>query len=97
MNTNHTIQPKRSMATGILGAGVLALCLQAAGVSHASPARQTAQAGDGVARTVKKSRSSRIKPQQNHSGESTAERDRRLYRECQGLPNAGACLGYTRR
>lgn len=30
------------------------------------------------------------------SGESTAERDRRLYRECQGRPNAGACAGYAR-
>lgn len=30
------------------------------------------------------------------SGETTAERDRRLSRECKGMPNAGACLGYTR-
>lgn len=30
------------------------------------------------------------------SEESTAERDRRLYRECQGRPNAGACAGYAR-
>lgn len=29
------------------------------------------------------------------SEESTAERDRRLSRECKGLPNAGACLGYA--
>ena len=30
------------------------------------------------------------------SEETTAERDRRLYRECKGMHNAGACLGYTR-
>ena len=30
------------------------------------------------------------------SAESTPERDRRLSRECKGMPNAGACLGYTR-
>ena len=30
------------------------------------------------------------------SGETTAERERRLYRECQGRPNAGACEGYAR-
>ncbi len=30
------------------------------------------------------------------SEESTAERDRRLYRECKGRPNAGACLGYAK-
>lgn len=29
------------------------------------------------------------------SGETTAERDRRLLRECKGRPNAGACLGYA--
>lgn len=28
------------------------------------------------------------------SGETAAERDRRLRRECKGRPNAGACLGY---
>lgn len=39
----------------------------------------------------------KVKHQRSPSEESTAERDRRLYRECKGLPNAGACLGYTRR
>jgi hypothetical protein len=29
------------------------------------------------------------------SGETTAQRDRRLTRECKGRPNAGACLGYA--
>lgn len=29
------------------------------------------------------------------SEETTAERDRRLYRECQGRPNSGACAGYA--
>lgn len=29
------------------------------------------------------------------SGETAAERDRRLQRECKGRPNAGACLGYA--
>ncbi len=33
---------------------------------------------------------------QSTGGETTAERDRRLMRECKGRPNAGACLGYTR-
>ena len=30
------------------------------------------------------------------SSESTAERSRRLLRECKGQVNAGACAGYTR-
>jgi hypothetical protein len=28
------------------------------------------------------------------SGETRAERDKRLARECNGKPNAGACLGF---
>ena len=46
----------------------------------------------------RKRHSSRVKIQniRSSSDESTAERDRRLYRECQGRPNSGACAGYTR-
>ncbi len=29
-------------------------------------------------------------------GETTAQREKRLLRECRGRPNAGACLGYAR-
>lgn len=43
----------------------------------------------------KKKHSVRVTHQRSPSEESTAERDRRLYRECRGMPNAGACLGYT--
>ncbi|WP_353235076.1 hypothetical protein [Diaphorobacter ruginosibacter] len=45
----------------------------------------------------KKSSAVRIKHTKNNSEESQAERDRRLYRECRGLPNAGACAGYTQK
>ncbi|MCZ2102885.1 MAG: hypothetical protein LC137_00720 [Burkholderiales bacterium] len=55
---------------------------QAATATHATPAKK---------------RSGKVKPSQNNSGETTAERERRLYRECKGMPNAGACLGYARR
>ena len=85
----------RNVAAHILGACVMALCLQATHNAHAAPAKQ--EAGGKPAQPAKKSRSVKVKHQQNHSGQSSAERDRRLYRECQGLPNAGACLGYTRR
>lgn len=37
----------------------------------------------------------KAKRSKNLGGESAAERDRRLLRECKGLPNAGACLGYA--
>lgn len=41
--------------------------------------------------------SSRAKMQNSRSSseETSAERDRRLYRECQGRPNSGACAGFT--
>ena len=31
------------------------------------------------------------------SAETTPERDRRMYRECKGMHNEGACRGYTRK
>nr|WP_246610290.1 hypothetical protein [Comamonas fluminis] len=48
---------------------------------------------------ARKAHSGRVKIQniRSSSDESTAERDRRLYRECQGRPNSGACAGYTQR
>jgi len=48
--------------------------------------------------TTRKRQSSKVRIQNIRSGsdETTAERDRRLYRECQGRPNSGACAGYTR-
>ena len=56
-------------------------------------------ASDGFATTRKsnKERSGKVRIQniRNGSEETSAERDRRLYRECQGRPNSGACLGYT--
>lgn len=45
----------------------------------------------------KKKHSMRVTHQRSPSEETTAERNRRLYRECRGMPNAGACLGYTGR
>ena len=56
-----------------------------------------AQAAPASGAPPKKSKAVKVKQQQNNSQETAAERDRRLYRECKGLPNAGACLGYTRR
>ncbi|GGH57974.1 hypothetical protein GCM10010975_18130 [Comamonas phosphati] len=63
---------------------------------------ETAQARKGQARDPEKSggrRASggrvRILNIRSSSEESSLERDRRLYRECQGRPNSGACSGYT--
>lgn len=45
--------------------------------------------------TPKKPPKVKVKRQRSSSAETPAERDRRLLRECKGLPNAGACLGYA--
>jgi hypothetical protein len=55
--------------------------------------------GQGSAQKKKKAKTRTGKTpsaaQQGASGESTAQRDARLKRECKGRPNAGACLGYA--
>ena len=68
---------------------------EAASARPPAPAPAAAQAQD----TPKPARASRRQPRIVHlpspSEESSAQRDRRLARECRGLPNAGACLGYA--
>lgn len=63
--------------------------------AHAARKKKTSEIT--TSERAKKKGSVKIKHQRSSSEESTAERDRRLYRECRGLPNAGACLGYARR
>ena len=92
-----TTPPAQRTSTLLLALGAVALLLQTATPCHAASGDSSRQASNKSTQPKAKSRAVKIKHQQNHSGESTAERDRRLYRECQGLPNAGACRGYTRR
>ena len=47
--------------------------------------------------TPKKKGASKVTYQRSSSEESSAERDRRMYRECKGMHNAGACRGYTQK
>lgn len=80
--------------TGRLSNILVALALGCAITLPAQAATDTAKSG--VTKTSKK-KSTKVHSPRSASEESTAERDRRLYRECKGMPNAGACLGYTRR
>ena len=77
-----------------LSAIALALCLMA---SPEIALAKTTQDGKpaSTSRTVKKKGAGKPPTQQSTSEETRAERDRRMYRECKGLPNAGACRGYT--
>jgi len=62
--------------------------------SHSSDTKASASSKSTAS---KKKPSVRVTHQRSPSEETTAARDRRLYRECRGMPNAGACLGYTGR
>jgi hypothetical protein len=78
-------------ATGMALAAVLCLCT----LLHPSIA-EARKKGDGEAATQRHSKAKMPKTQRSPSEETTAERDRRLFRECKGRPNAGACLGYAK-
>jgi phosphate-selective porin len=68
----------------LLGAALSAPAMAAATSPH-----------DGKTRTIKeKKKSTKVKFDKG-SGETTSERERRLYRECRGRPNAGACEGFA--
>lgn len=72
-----------------------ALSSNAAAQSTVSPA--AAEQPAAVRKPAKKARSRKSQPRNAATGgETTPERERRLKRECRGMPNAGACLGYTR-
>lgn len=72
----------------------ICLCVFSA-VPEAHAARKKTTQSDSV--PAQKKGSVKVKQHRSPSQETTAERDRRMYRECWGRPNAGACLGYTRR
>ena len=83
-----------SMALALLLAAALAAPVQAA--TPPSPATAgTVSPAEAPAKPPKaKKKSNKVKYEKG-SAETTSERDRRLYRECKGRPNAGACLGYA--
>jgi hypothetical protein len=64
-----------------------ALPAQAASSGARSTSAQTVK-------TAKKQNSHSVKFIKNPNQETPADRERRLARECKGMPNAGACLGY---
>lgn len=51
----------------------------------------------GTAQKAKGKGPAKVTYRPSPSEESRAERERRLFRECRGLPDAGACRGFTRR
>lgn len=88
--------PGRRLATALLSACMVLGLLGASSTACSAQRKKTEQATsttDGHA--AGKKGSVKVKHQRSTSEEGTAERERRLYRECRGRPNAGACLGYA--
>ena len=74
----------------------LALCCSPAGLWSA----ETFTAVTGSEKPAKTAKAKKPKspkpPKDKGTGESQAERDQRLWRECKGKANAGACEGFAR-
>ena len=87
---------RRPLLTVLLSACIAVCLFSVAPEAHAARKKTTQDAQSASASKPKKG-STKVKHYRSPSEESTAERDRRMYRECWGRPNTGACLGYTRR
>lgn len=74
-----------------------ALPQSALAASKKSSSGDTTASASSTSKASKKKHKVHVTHLRSPSEETTAERDRRLYRECRGMPNAGACLGYTGR
>jgi hypothetical protein len=86
----HTSRTAVAWATLILSTVTLWVIL---GFFSASEAQAKSKA-EVATEVIKKPKARKPKPEKGY-GETLAERDRRLLRECKGRPNAGACEGYT--
>ncbi|MGH8822835.1 MAG: hypothetical protein ACREWJ_16300 [Rhodoferax sp.] len=76
------------------GSSIAVLCAAALLCMGADAAETKAKKSKPHAtQAAKGKKAGRIKFEKG-TGETRADRDRRLQRECRGLPNAGACLGY---
>lgn len=81
-------------ALGFVGWALL-LAPVADGAQPTRSAGTTTQASPAPEKRALSRRKPKIQHAPSPSQESPAQRDRRLARECQGLPNAGACLGHA--
>jgi len=101
---NHVLCCEQQHIINRLAAVLLTTCMALGALtapSNASGAPKTANPPHAKSKTEsqskKKTGSTKVKHHTSRSEESRQERDKRLTRECRGAPNAGACLGYTRR
>ena len=93
-HTNTSSHVLRGHPLMLAAAMALTLLAGTPGEATARSNKNTNSTANG--KTVKKG-VTKITYQRSSSEETSAERDRRMYRECKGMHNAGACLGYTRK
>lgn len=90
-----TTHPLHQSLRALLTAGFALGLLTCVGVTQA---KGSTDDKTHAAKTSPKKKSVRkVTYQRSASEETAAERDRRMFRECRGLHNAGACRGYTRK
>ena len=83
------------LSVGLSVAAVLALLSTPSATAQTAEATQT-QPAKKVKKTSKIKKTKLAEPEPRlPGGETRAERERRLLRECKGRPNAGACSGYA--
>lgn len=90
----NNARPLPPSPTPPLFAFVVALTLL--GAPTVTDARDTQDRKSTSSNSPKKKGVSKVTYQRSASEETRSERDRRMYRECKGMHNAGACRGYTR-
>lgn len=96
VHINPTTRPSalRKNLPLLLSAWAVGLCL-IANPGTALAKRSASEKNASTGAPAKKTGVSKVTYQRSTSEESRAERDRRMYRECKGMHNAGACRGYT--
>jgi hypothetical protein len=89
MNTRHWISALACAASGLCWLAIVP-------AGHAADNFSAVTAADKPEKAKKPKQSKAPKPPVSPStGESKAERDKRLLRECRGKTNAGACEGFA--
>ncbi len=89
MNTGHWMRTLASVGLGICWLAIAPASQAADNFTAVTAAEQPTKA-----KKPKQAKPPKA-PSNSGSGESKAERDKRLLRECRGKANAGACEGYA--
>lgn len=93
---HHTTpHPLHQSRLALLAAGIALTLLTGVGVAQGKGS--TDDKTHAAKTSPKKKSVSKVTYQRSASEETVAERDRRMFRECRGMHNAGACRGYTQR